>query len=344
MFKTLILALTVLGLPAAAGAAPMELTFQAGYSATQTTSVDVLVPWADSFAAAPGSDVKVNFFPAEAIVGIAETGAALKNGMVDLAHFAPMFAPRDIPLAYALSAPFMAKSARHGTELMWKMYDSMPEFRKELDAMGVPLALWYPGIYALGSVHAPITSPADIRGKRVITCAPSDTKLLEAWGAIPVVVSAGDAYVGLQRGMGEAIFCAIPYMKGLRVHEVARYVSPLPAQGSAMVLMMNRDVWDELTEAQRALFTASTGREFSRALAASLDGDVADAKKLFGEGGCQVVELTPEQIDAFRQAMDPALKEYWVNAVKSAGVKGDPRQVLDGLYELSASIPDPGGR
>ena len=341
MLKLAVLILAALCAPSSALAAPMELTFQAGYSATQTTSQEVLIPWAESFAQNPDSDLKVNFFAAEAIVGIAETGAAMENGMVDIAHFAPMFAPKQIPLAFALSAPFMTTSARQGTELMWKMYETMPEFKKEIDEVGILLAMWYPGTYGFASVNEPINSPEDLRGKRVITAAPSDTKLLEAWGAIPVVTSAGDVYVGLQRGMGEVFFGAIPYMKGLRVHEVAKYCTPVPASGSAMVLMANKDLWEDLSDAQRAQLTESTGIEFSRKAAASLDGDVADCKRLFAEGGCQIVELSQEQIDAFRKALDPSLRAYWIESIASAGVKGNPEQVLDELYALSASIPDP---
>lgn len=323
-----------------ASAANMELSFQSCYAPAQSQNIDILIPWAESFARKSGGSLVVNFFPMSAIVDAFEAAHGIMNGMLDMGIWGPASFPKEAPYGYAINLPFLTRNSRHGTALVRALYEQLPEFKADIDEVGVPLAQWVSASFAISSVNAPVRGPADIRGKRVLILSPSDSVTVEAWGGVPVLVTPADVYVGLQRGMGEMFYTAIPMQKGLRLMEVARYITPLPSTCNLMVLSINRDLYDDLDNEQKALLHAET-EGLSERIAAHLDADVEGCLKLFEEAGAEVIALTPEEMEAFSKGLRDTIDGYWVKNLKDVGIKGDTRALIDRYYELAESLPAP---
>ena len=342
MLKSLFAA--ALALPLAcqvAFASDIELAFQSCYAPAQTQNVDILVPWAEAFKEKSGGSLIVNFFPVSSIVDVNETAHAVSSGMLDMGIWGPASFPKDSPYGYGINLPFLTKNSRHGTALIYSLYEQLPEFKEDVDKMGVLLSMWVSASFGISSVNNPVRSPADIKGKRVLIVSASDSVTIEAWGGIPVFVTPSDVYVGLQRGMGEMFYTAIPYQKGLRIMEVAKYITPIPSTANQMILSINRDLYEDLSEEQKSLLNAETGRALAERIAANLDADVEGCLKLFEEAGAQVVNLTPEEQDVFFEGLQATVDGYWVESLKDAGVKGDTRALIDRYYQVAESIPVP---
>ena len=237
--------------------------------------------------------------------------------------------------------PFLTKNSRHGTAVLNTMYESLPEYKQDTDNVGVPLAMWSSASFGISSVNIPVRSPADIKGRRVLITGASDSVAIEAWGGIPVFVTPSDVYVGLQRGMGEMYYTAIPYQKGLRVMEVAKYITPLPSTANQMVLSINRDLYEDLSDEQKQLLHSETGRALSERIAENLDADVENSLKLFEEAGAQVVNLSPEELEAFLDGLRTSIDGYWVENLKEVGIKGDTKAWINKYYEIAESVPVP---
>lgn len=341
-FFALATALAFTCLPRAASAA-MELNLQDVYAPSQTQSLDIIKPWADSFAEKTGGAFTVHHFPVGSVVELSEVRTAVKSGMLDMGIWFPAQQPRESPYAYLANLPFLYKSSRHGTELIWRMYEEFPEFRKDLDDVGELLAMWVGASFGFCSIGEPVAAPDDLRGKRVLVLMPGESKTVEALGGTPVFVTPSDAYVGLQRGMGEICFTAMPYMKGLRLMEVAKSVTEMPVSQSLMALSVNREVWNELNDEQRRLLKESTGREFSLRVAASLDRDIDIVNQLFRDQGGEVISLSPDQQKVFADAatslIDP-VSGYWAGHLTDCGIP-DAAAWMKKAYALAESIPVP---
>lgn len=329
-------------MPSAAHAA-MELNMQDIYAPAQTQSIQIIKPWTESFAEKTGGSLIVHHFPISAVVEIAEARTAVKSGMLDMGMWAPAMQPKENPYTYVLNIPFIFKSSRHGTALVWNAYETFPEIKKEIDDAGELLAMWVSASYGFSSINAPVVAPSDIKGKRVLILVPGDSKMIEAWGGVPVFVTPSDAYVGLQRGMGEVCYTALPFKKGLRLMEVTKSVTEMPVSHTLMVLSVNRDVWNELSDAEKAMLKEGMGKDFSQRVATSLDGDVLEVKQLYRENKGDIIDLSPEQRKAFVDAstsMTNLTNGYWVKHLADNGVK-DAAEWMKKMQALSESTPDP---
>ncbi len=324
----------------AAQAAEFEMSFQSVYPPAQTANIDILVPWAESFAKDSGGKYVVNFFPTSAIVDTLETFHAVKSGMLDIGGGAPNAFPKEGPNTLLIRLPFAAKNALHGTLLAEKLWEEIPEFRQEFEDVGVTLAYWASASYGMYSVKTPITKPEDLKGKRVLVLSPIDVEDVKAFGGVPVFITVSDAYVGLQRGMGEVLYTAVPYAKGLRIMEVAKYATVIPSVTNLMGMVVNRDAYNDAPEELRQMLQDKSGQEFARSIAKTLDQDLLDAEKEFEAAGCKVIHLTDEQLDAFVTAIQPMIESYWTDYYTSVGMT-DSAAKIKRVQELSESIPDP---
>ncbi len=323
-----------------AHAAEFEMSFQSAYPPAQTANNEVFIPWAASFEKASGGKYVMNYFPTSTIIDTQETYHGIKSGMLDIGGGGPGAFPKEGANTLLIRLPFAAKNALHGTLLAEKLWEELPEFRQEFENVGVTLSFWTSASYGLYSVKSPITKPEDLKGKRVLVLAPTDVEDVKAFGGVPVFITVSDAYVGLQRGMGEVLYTAVPYAKGLRIMEVAKYATILPAVTNPMGIVMNRDAYNEAPEDLKTMLHETTGREMAHKVARTLDQDVLDAEKEFTAAGCQVIHLTDEQLDVFVTAIQPMIDSYWVDYYTSIGMK-DSAAKIKLVQELSESIPDP---
>ncbi len=323
-----------------ASAADFEMSFQSVYPPVQTANIEVLIPWAESFAKNSNGKYVMNFFPAAAIIDPLEALHGVKSGMLDIGGGAPGSFPKEGAHTLLIRLPFAAKNALHGTHLAKKLWEEMPEFKQEFEASGETLAVWTSAPYGLFSVNAPITKPEDLKGKRVLVFTPTDVEDVKAYGGIPVFISISDAYVGLQRGMGEVLYTAVPYAKGLRIMEVAKYATVMPAVTNVMGIVMNRDAYNDAPEELQKMIKETTGDAMGEKIARTLDQDVKDAETAFEAAGCKVIRLTDEQLEAFVQAIQPMIESYWIDYYTSIGMKDSAAKVKR-VQELSEIIPDP---
>lgn len=316
----------------------IEMSFQSLYGPSQTQNTQILIPWAQSFTEKSSGDLMMNFFPGSAIVDINEVQHAIKNGLLDSGVWAGNSFPKDTPYAYMVSLPFLAENCMHATSLSYALYEQVPEFKANIDQAGEMLSMWSSATLGLTSINRPIRSPDDLIGKRVLIAGSQDSAIIEAWGGIPVLVAPGDIYVGLQRGMGEVLYAGIPFQRGLRIMEVGKYITPVPATVVTMTLSVNKELFDSMTDEQKQLLRDASGRELGEQIAASFDSDVGHVLQLFRDAGAEVITLSTEESVAFHKAAESTLEGFWVGNLKNIGIKGDIQEWIDRFYAISKSV------
>ena len=200
----------------------IELKFQSSYSPTQVQTTQVLDPWITKVKELSGGSINIKTFPMDSIVKIAQSHHAIQEGLLDLALCGDL-APKEGPYTMLFGLPGAVKGPRHGSFYWDKVYSTVPEFKQEIDRYGLPVCFFSAAQCVIASVNSPIRTPSDLKGKRVLFNMPADSKMIEAWGGIPVIVSPPDTYVGLQRGMGECIYIPISLIKRTHIMELIKY-------------------------------------------------------------------------------------------------------------------------
>lgn len=314
--------------------AATELTFQSLYPPNQIQQTEIVIPWAEDIAKHTKGEVIINVFPNRAITK--DTISALRNGSLDIAGYSPTIFVKQNPYGSLLSLPGLLKDARHGAAMSYWLYENLPEFRKEVDAIGVPLAMWTSTHIALSSVHAPVNTLADLKGKKILTISPAFSSLIQAWGAVPVQVSTGDIYMGLQRGLGDMFLGALPFQDGLKLSEVVKYSTFMPASLSSNIFAMNRDAWDDLSDEQREYIKSVSGRILADKLADSLVKEAELVSRRFKDAGVTFTEISPEAREEFDKAAQTVIADDYAHYK----VKGDAHEVIKFYYDTAASLAE----
>lgn len=116
-------------------------------------------------------------------------------------------------------------------------------------------------VYRLFSTM-PVTTLDNLKGLKIRSGAGVYTRWAEHFGASPSTLSATEVYEGLSQGVINANLHPTTELINLNLSEVAKYVTELPLGtfNAVSVYSMNRDVWNELTDEQRAGILDLTAR------------------------------------------------------------------------------------
>ena len=322
---------------ATAYGAPLEMNFQSGWSARQTQNVEVVIPWTSSFAEKSGGDMIMHIFYTNGIVEQNSVPDAIKSGMLDAGLWS-LQDHKKMPYTYLAGLPYLAKNQDHAYRVSQKMMEEVPELKAEIDSVGVLVGSTVTPPYMMASRDFPVKSPADIKGRRVLCVVPTLAEYVEAWGGIPVMVSPGDIYIGLQRGMGEMILCGVSCIKGFRAHEVCRYSTDLGmASFNIIPFSINKDLFEkDMTEKQREL-TRELSKNLGKDLMDSYRGELERIYKEFESAGCKVIRLSEDETGAFVEEARANILPAYVRKAKDAGID-EPEKIVKRYQEIAAGI------
>jgi TRAP-type C4-dicarboxylate transport system substrate-binding protein len=124
------------------------------------------------------------------------------RGAVDMASVVPGYYPNQLLFAKALQIPHVFDSPAEAIEVAEYSYDNIPAFKEELDQSRVRRLFHQPlGSYYLAGPSEDCQTLGGLEGKKVRTFGSDIPKMMNAIGAVPQSVPAGDQYEALERGI-----------------------------------------------------------------------------------------------------------------------------------------------
>jgi C4-dicarboxylate-binding protein DctP len=211
-----------------------------------------------------------------------------------------------------LDIPYLFENADEASALL----DPDSEFFQNLQAditakTGIrPLCFFNEGLRHITNSKREIKTPEDLKGLKLRTMAvTAHMKMFEAMGASPTQVSWNELYTALQTGVVDGQENPIINAVYLSAWEVQNYMTLDGHVCLCGLFCMNDKFYNTLSDAQKeAIDTAAMkGRAAEIEMFQNNEAKALDTLK---ENGLQVTELTPEEIDAFRQACQPQVIEY----------------------------------
>lgn len=148
---------------------------------------------------------------------------------------------------------------------------------------------------------------------------------LVAMGAIPVAMPGSETYQSLQTGIIDAALTGVQAANSRKFYEVQKY-----GAAAAMFLVFDNLVvnpawWDSLPADLRAAIQQAADKAVQSSVITHAEVNPEDIKVL-NDKGMQAVALTPAQMDALKQVMQPAVRKAFLD---SAGPLG--QQLLDAV-------------
>jgi tripartite ATP-independent transporter DctP family solute receptor len=165
------------------------------------------------------------------------------------------------------------------------------------------------GFRNLTNSKRPVRTPADVQGLKLRTMEnPLHMASWRALGANPTPMAFGELFTALQQKTVDGQENPMELIFQNKFFEVQPYLTKTQHIYTPYVILMNLELWNELTPAQQELFQKSVDEAvvYQREAATNLD---KIAEEGIRKGGTQVLEITQEESLAFRAAAKSVLPE-----------------------------------
>jgi TRAP-type C4-dicarboxylate transport system substrate-binding protein len=201
----------------------------------------------------------------------------------------------------------------------------LPDVNRELERFGVRIVAMYPFPAQVFFCREPVTSLADLRGRRVRTPGGSQNDFIQAIGAQPVAIGFPEVYAALERGVVDCAVTGTATGNGARWYEVTRHMYVLPVQWGVAAYGVNLNWWNRLDPAVRdflqATMTEVQEQQWALGLELTDDGIACNGGQRDGCRIGRVVENRPMVITRASQADVETLRSSLTNVVLPAWVR-----------------------
>ncbi len=199
------------------------------------------------------------------------------------------------------------------SEVAYKVMDG-PAGQKILDSLQskglVGLAYWDNGFRHVTNSVREIKMPADVKGLKIRTM--QNPMHLEAWkalGANPTPMPFSEVFTAMQQKTIDGQENPTPTNYQQKFYEVQKYCTLTGHVYTPFVLLMSKKTWDAMPKEDQKIFqeAAYTARDYERQVSAEMNKSQVIKLR---EAGMTVTELTPEQLKAFQDAVQPVYAKF----------------------------------
>ncbi len=332
MFKKFIgttLAAFLLLIPGlAAQAAQFEMSATSMMMTTHPVVANAIIPTLELMKERTGGKLDVTMYNAGTLVPDAELYPSVERGIVDMVLFFPPRTPHLFPILVLGDYPFLFTSSRAAGFSLNSLYANNPEMQEELKKIHV-LSFTSSTPKDLVSIK-PIRTLEDMQGKRVGVLDAASSEVITLLGGTAITMPLTDMYMGLQRGMLDAVLAPIPTYRSTKVCEVGKYITKCNVSVSAAPFFMNKKSHDKLPPDIKKVVDDLSGFPLTALHCNWVEKSMeADLRYLVENDKVQVIPLSPEESARWAAKTEPMYGKWKENARK-AGVK-DPDGLLKEL-------------
>jgi TRAP-type C4-dicarboxylate transport system substrate-binding protein len=310
--KTLFAALVAMAVAAPAAAqSPVKLRFASFEPPQAPITGKVFTPWAQDVTKASNGALEIEMFPGGQLGrNPLQQLKLVEDGIADFAWSVPGYTPGRFDDVEVTELPFLMSTAREGSLALTRMHQ-----RGQLAGFG-ELKLLLIGTVPANNIHStfPVTSVADLKGKRIRTGSAQLAKLVESLGAAPVQLGAPQVAESLSKGVIDGSLNEWNFVATFKLDQVASYHFALPMGTVAVMVPMLKSKYDALPAAAKAALDRYSGEALAIRFAEVVDGvNEATRERVAKSPKNKVVVPSAAQESEWRKATQ-ALVEGWRKA------------------------------
>ncbi|MCM3472005.1 DctP family TRAP transporter solute-binding subunit [Brevibacillus borstelensis] len=234
---------------------------------------------------------------------------AVQNGSTDISlHSTIIYNVLD-PKFAAPSLPWLIPSYEQADKAM--NGEAGQKLMELVRSKGIePLAFGESGYRQITNSKRPILTPEDLNGLKIRT--PSMEAMVATYkefGGDPTVMNFSEVFTSLQQGVIDGQENPLPIILNSKLYEVQKYLTVWNYMYDPIVFGVNKKLYDSLDADTQKLLreTAQEAAKYQIELNRKENEEVLAQLK---EKGMEVVELTPEQIKAFQEKVQPVIDKY----------------------------------
>ncbi|EKV26645.1 hypothetical protein C882_2272 [Caenispirillum salinarum AK4] len=329
---------------ASAAIAAAAVTLSAGTASAETTlklshylppvhgiHTDFIVPWTEQVTECTNGEVQFEIFPGGTQLGnVAKQQEQVLAGVVDIAHGLHGIPRGRFPRTSLIELPFLTEDAGAASETLWELYPEYlaPEYR----GMKV-LALHAHNGGLIHTANTKVETMEDMEGLRLRTPSPAVSQMLTALGATPQGLPPGEVYENIQKNVIDGTVFPWDPVKSFGLNEVLNYHLEAGAYTVPFFFVMNERKFDSLPENAQSCIDEASGEALVSKFGGWWDKWDAAGRQEAVEAGHTITELTEEERQRWREALQPVTESY----IAEVGQQVDNAQeIYDAMRETLA--------
>lgn len=277
--------------------------------------------------ATKASGLSIEVYPGgELGAGPLEQYVRVVQGVADIVWGLQGYTSSQFPKTMVSELPGALPEGMTGYDLIWNAYDA-GLLANEFPGTK-PLALWLsePNVFIMKDID--VRTPDDLKGLKIRVSGSAAAAAVEALGATPVQMPAGEIYNSLQTGLIDGVITGASAIGDFKLDEVANsYTLNAPLGHISFYVVMNQAKYESLPEAERAAIDSIAGRPLSKS---AEDGWNARAEQVIEQisttGDNTVYTLSADERAAFEALTHPV-----TDAIVSEGNYGDVLKTMQGM-------------
>ena len=288
--------------------------------------------FADELARRSNGKLKMRIFAAGTLGKPTELLKLVAEGGIDGAATAPAYFPAQMPfLAATNSLPLAYRDAEQSSKILHTLYSEIPALKEEMRQNNVHPLFWHVIDPYYLVCRTPVRTLADLKGKKVRSFGEDVPRLFKAVDAVPVSLLPAELYESLQRGTIDCAPYSLSTAVGLKLHEVAKYVTFFSiGSPGGWPQFYNLKTWESWSPETRKLFmdVAEDAKKHELQVLAKAD---AEARIIMKAAGVEFIEF-PEQRKM--EAMVPDFLKDWVAKMEKLGKGAEAAKMAQRWKEL----------
>ena len=322
-----LLAFSAAALLATGAAEARELSLSYFMGPKHSMNEALFTPFAEKLAEVSGGALTIAQFPGGALNSAPpKQYSILLDGVADIAFHLPGYTQQLFPVTTSIAVPSICEGAVECTEALWNAYDVI---EKEYDAK--ILALWANEPQVWFSRDKPVRSLDDVSGMIVRVNSAQDIPFVEALGASPVSQPVSEINQNLANGVIDAIAIGSSGALSFKLFEPANYLTTnMPGSAAPFVLLMNKGVWESLSDEEKAWVDEASGRELSLMGARGYEAAGEKGLAASAENGVERIDLSDEERARWQEAMQPAIEAFMASEVGQGMTGAEIRDMMQG--------------
>lgn len=262
-----------------------------------TLTASTLIPLQEAVA---GSGLEIQIYPGgELGAGPLEQYARVLTGVADIVWGLQGYTSSQFPRTMISELPGALPDGMNGYDMIYNAYDA-GQLANEFPGT-IPLAMWLsePNVFIMRDHD--VRTPADLAGLKIRVSGSAAAASVEALGATPVQMPAGEIYNALQTGLIDGVITGASAIGDFRLDEVANsYTLGAPLGRISFYLLMNAERYNALPEGERAALDTIAGRPLSALAEAGWNARALDVlAQISAAGDNTVYTLTADETAAF---------------------------------------------
>jgi TRAP-type transport system periplasmic protein len=271
------------------------------------TNSQLFQPWAKELEAKSGGKVKATLFAGNSAFGKIENQTdQVKAGATDLAWVMNGVPRGRFLRSQIMDLPFMAPDAYSATHAMWAM---LPTHLKDDYAGFKVLGITCHNAGDFFFRERKVEKLEDIKGMRIRSPSAQVQALLSHVGAVPVTMGPGQIYESLEKGTMDGILTVYDGVRGFRLESLLKHALSARVYVTCFNITMNQDKYNGLPADVKKLIDDTTGERWIESMPKLWDLNDEAGRKLALSKGLQVVAVSEEQRNKWREHAKPVIDQ-----------------------------------